>query len=195
MCIKPSESIRDTHPVQMFVTISRRLPPSWYTPVGIVTTSIYLPLRHDTSQPCQCDPRWEFHYHSHDLCPSHSSPRRNGAFLFLFRVTFVSHGNRFSNWSWSLAHRSTRWSTRGIEFSFNPSWKFSSKNLPLRLRVFRLFRYSSSLNVNSFISLILKSQFLSSHQFVMLHKLLIVKSVHNWSYEGLLHHASFNSRL
>lgn len=72
--------------VQMFVTTSRRLPPSWYSPspspVGTVATSIYLPLRHlaavsmrpplriPLSRP-RFIPR---------ILPLH--PRRNGAFLF-----------------------------------------------------------------------------------------------------------------
>lgn len=32
--------------------------------------SLFVPAARDTSQPCQCDPRWEFHYRGHDLCPS-----------------------------------------------------------------------------------------------------------------------------
>lgn len=83
----------------MFVTTSRRLPPSWYSPSpspgGIVATSIYLPLRYDTWQPCQCDPRWEFHYHGHDLCPVFSlSIRVEMELSYSVLVIFVLSENR-----------------------------------------------------------------------------------------------------
>lgn len=60
------------HVVQMFVTTSRRLPPS--PPLASSRRRSIYP--YDTWQPCQCDPRWEFHYHGHDLYPVLSLPIR-----------------------------------------------------------------------------------------------------------------------
>lgn len=38
--------------------------------LGYDAWSLFVPAAYDISQPCQCDPRWEFHYRGYDLCPS-----------------------------------------------------------------------------------------------------------------------------
>lgn len=84
--MKSSESFTIHRVVQMFVTTSRRLPPSWYSPspfpVGTVATSIYLPLRHLAAvsmRPPLRIPLSRPRFIPRTL-PLH--PRRNGAFLF-----------------------------------------------------------------------------------------------------------------